>query len=117
MFIREEQQGAMSQRERGGFEARAFEYLSGKVRRPATPDADEQLRQAIARGIGEARSLAITREVDVIRYLELTLVLGPARLSSPRFQWIDDYLREHSPAEERLDLIVERLRFDTELRK
>jgi hypothetical protein len=117
MLIRSEQQQEMGKCERTRFEERAFDYLAPRLRRRRTPEADEELRQAIVRGIDDARPLRITREVDVIRYLELTLGLGPVRLAEPRFQWIDDYLNEQIPAEERIDLIAERLRFDAELRR
>ncbi len=117
MLIRDEQFQTFSGRSRADFEARAFAHLSPMFRRPQTPEADAALRQDIARGIDQAGTLNITREVDVIRYLELTIGLGPARLAEPRFRWIDDYLRELSPAEERLDLVLERLRFDEELRR
>jgi hypothetical protein len=117
MLIRNDQQKVMSQKAHASFEGRAFEYLAPRVRRPATPEADEELRQDIKRGIGDAKAVNITREVDTIRYLELTLGLGKTRLEEPRFQWVDDYLREQIPAGERLDLIAERLMFDTELRR
>lgn len=117
MVIREGQQQAMSEGKRAGFEQRAFEYLTPRLRRPAPPETNEEFRQAIARGIDDARKLNITLESDVIRHLELMLRMGPARLAEPRFRWIDDYLNEQTAAEERLDLITERLRFDSELRR
>ena len=117
MLIRNEQQKVMARKGQASFEERAFEYLAPRVRRPATPEADQELRRDIQRGIADAKAVDITREVDVIRYLELTLGLGKTRLAEPRFQWIDDYLQERSPAEERRNLIAERLMFDTELRR
>ncbi len=117
MVIRDQQQQAMSEPRRADFETRAFNYLHPRLRRPTTPEAEEEFRHDIARGIDDAAALNITLETDVIRYLETMIGLGPARLAEPRFQWIDDYLHEHIPAEERLDLIIERLRFDAELRQ
>jgi hypothetical protein len=117
MVIRKEQQRAMAQSQRARFEERAFDYLAPRLRRPATPEADAELRQSITRGVDDAQPLGITLETDVIRYLELTLGLGRARLAEPRFHWVDDYLKEQTPAAERLDLIAERLRFDLELRR
>jgi hypothetical protein len=111
MKIHSEQIEAFSRKRRAEFLQKAKAYLGGI--KPDWGVVDSAfLDTFVDRTLDQAATLAITQEKDVIRYMELLLRMGPARWKSPSFAWTGEYLGERRPAEERLDLIVERLRFD-----
>ena len=93
------------------FYERAFAYL-----RPINLDwgqfDEHSINSFIHTGVAQAAGLSISHEIDVIRYLELLLRLGPTRWKSKDYSWIHDYLGEKRKAAERLDIVTERLRFD-----
>ena len=106
--IRPEQMKALSDALREAFEARALEYL-----RTSHPDSsaiqdEAALRDLICPGIERAEYYDITREIDVIRFLELLVTLGQDFDASQQFS---DCLHRQAPAEERLDEIIEQIRF------
>ena len=89
-----------------GFRQRAQAYLER-----ITPDwgADAAVLPGfIDAGLRKARSLDVITEIDVIRLLELMWRLGPTRWSAEQ-GWIQEYLGERRPADERLELVFERL--------
>ncbi len=110
MIIRPEQMRAFSLAAQQNFEERAHEYLC--ISHPDSPtiQATTDLREWIRDGIQEARLYKIISEIDVIRFLELRFTLG--RDFHTNHEYAPILLLEVS-AEERLDEIVELVRFGT----
>ncbi len=111
MRIESKQIELFSKLARADFDRRAHAYLCA-IETDWGGISAGALTAYIEHGVDHAASLAITAEVDVISYLELVLRLGPARWRSPEYAWIREYLREKHPANDRLSLVIERLRFD-----
>jgi hypothetical protein len=88
-------------KKREEFDKRAQAYLER-----TTPDwggGDAAfLSDFINKAVKQATDLAITREIDVIRYLELMdQIISPECWDSSNHAWIKEYLREKRPSEER----------------
>jgi len=116
MIIRDEQLELFSKLKREEFDKRAQAYLEQTTPDWGGGDADF-LSDFINKTVDKATNLAITREIDVIRYLELMYQISPELWDSPNYAWVSEYLGEKRPAEERLNLIVERIHFDGWLSK
>ena len=108
MIIRPEQVQSLSQAQRRDFEDRACNYFRKWY--PRNPQVCEckNLRSLVQAGTEKAAGYYITREIDVVRFLELQLVLGTDFDMATTYSKI--LLRDIAP-EERLDEIVERARF------
>lgn len=111
LCVRDEQIELLSRQQSNEFVNRAQAYLKGIFLDWGAGDAVFRTT-FINITISQATALAITREIDVIRYIELMFRIAPEHLSSSNYAWIGEYLGEKRSAEERLNLIVERLRFD-----
>lgn|SRR5450759_2445638 len=112
MIIRSKQLETMAKFSRQRFDDTAAEYL--RTNHPDEPISkdDSQLARFIKQGVDKGASYAITREVDVIRFLEVLLVTGMDFEASASLRWVADYLREPVRAEHRLDNVIERLHFE-----
>jgi hypothetical protein len=115
MRIRSEQMDALSKHARTDFEARAVEHLTLHFTEYGEEKHREQLEAFVRRAAQQALALNITREIDVLRYLELLVIVGEETMRSPRFTWIRDYLQERRAADIRMDQVFERIRFDADL--
>jgi hypothetical protein len=94
---------------RQGFLRRAEAYLAQL--RPDWGGTAALLPGFIDAGLRKADSLAIRREIDAIRFLELMWRLGPDRWAAEQ-EWIHEYLGEKRVADERLELVFERLQVE-----
>jgi len=108
MIIRSEQMRALSLAQQQDFEERAYEYLCESHPDNPAIRKSADLRASIREGIQQAAGYNITREIDVIRFLEFRVALGRGFHLTEKYAEI--LLREVS-AEERLDEIVEHARF------
>jgi hypothetical protein len=111
LVIRNEQMKRLSYAQQEEFKTRAFEYLRQFHRDSRFVRDQEVLMGFVEDGIEKARAYDIVREVDAIRFLEIMMGLGKEFEFSEDWRWVVDYLREPKPAEERLDLVCERIRF------
>jgi hypothetical protein len=103
---------AFSQAQKESFEVRAFAYLRQWHATDLKPLDDAALNAFIRRGIIKARGYGITREIDVLRFLEIMVTLGPDFDTSPQLGWTKECLLQPLHAEERLDLICQRYYFE-----
>jgi hypothetical protein len=113
MVIRSDQMETMEDVSRRRFDEMAAAYLrKHHAEEPVTKDEPE-LRGFIKQGVDKAATFRITREVDVIRFLEVLLITGMEFETSTESSWVAEYLREDIRAEARLDNVIKRLHFDT----
>ena len=77
LTIRQESMDAFSRYARSSFEARAVEHLAQRFAEWGGPANRERLQAFVQRASQQASAFNITRQIDVIRYLELLLLLGP----------------------------------------
>lgn len=115
LIIRQKQIEVFSQYRSKDFEKRAIRTLILLSEKLCRNHDENTIKLFVQKGITEARTLKILTEIDMIRYLRLKYQLMPQNWSASRFSWIHRYLQKQLPAGKRIDLIVERLRFDEEL--
>lgn len=109
MLIRPEQVAALSRTQLRDFEERARDYLrKSHSGNPKVHDLDA-LMAAIRDGVERAARYEMSREIDVIRFLEFQLTLGRDFDLDSKFS---ECLCLDISAEERLDHLVERIRFE-----
>jgi hypothetical protein len=112
MIIRSEQIELTSHASRRRFALEATKYLASHQPQGRITGDPSALGAFVEQGMQKAALLKIAREVDVVRFLEVLLITGLRFENSARFRWVGDYLRQPMPAEQCLDHIVERLRFE-----
>jgi hypothetical protein len=113
MIIRSKQLETLAKYSRQRFDDAVAGYLrSNHPHEHVSQDASE-LARFIKEGVDKGASYGITREMDVIRLLEVLLVTGMDFEASDSLRWVADYLREPVDAELRLDNVIERLHFAT----
>lgn len=113
MVIRSDQMKTMGGVSRRRFDETAAVYLREHHSEEPVTKNDSALDRFIKQGVDKAAAFRITREVDVIRFLEVLLVTGMQFETSAEYSWVADYLREDIRAEARLDNVIKRLHFDS----
>jgi hypothetical protein len=114
--IRPEHVAALNQAQFEDYRERSIKHLRESFPEVTAPATDDQLRQFVADGVRSAARFNIRREVDVTRFLHLLLAVTPQFEHDPKSKWMLQYLNDASlDAEQRLDLITERLAFAKEV--
>lgn len=113
MVIRSKQMEAMDEVYRGRFDERAAAYLREHHTSEPVTRNDSDLTRFIEQGVDQGAAFRVTREIDVIRFLEVLLVTGTGFETSVEYSWVADYLREDVSAQARIDNVLKRLHFDT----
>lgn len=112
MIVRPDQMKVFAQASWKRFDENAAAYLRAHYGKNTVTQDAAVLSAFIDQGVRRAAVFGISREVDVIRFLEVLLVTGTDFENSARYRWVADYLREDMRAEARLDLVIQRLHFD-----
>ena len=74
--------------------------------------SDDEVGRFVDWGIEKARGYQIVMEPDVARFIELVSGFGKDFDRNFRTAWMDEILRRvETPAQQRLDLVLERLAF------
>jgi hypothetical protein len=111
MQIRYDQMKALLSASRARFNRTAAVYLRTQHAGHPVIQNDSSVAEFVDQGVKQAAKFGITREVDVIRFLEVLLAIGEDFESSVCYIWVADYLREDMRAEARLDAVIMRLHF------
>ena len=111
MMLRSDQVKTLANVSRDRFNRTAAAYLLIRYPGHAATSSDPALAAFIEQGVDHAATFGITREVDVIRFIEVLLATELDFENSARYSWIADYLREDMRAEARLDIVMKRLHF------
>ncbi|MFN0104262.1 MAG: hypothetical protein ACKV2U_19525 [Bryobacteraceae bacterium] len=96
---------------RDRFNKTAAAYLREHYSGHLVTKSDSALAAFVDQGVDHATTFDITREVDVIRFLEVLLAIGANFESSAQYSWVADYLREGMRPEARLEIVMKRLHF------
>src|SRR4051812_32188106 len=111
LIIRDNQMDAMRQEAVKGFERRMVQHLNEFFPRECRRAGDERVRAAISQGIARAAKYAITSEIDVARYIDLSVVLGLDFDAGKRHPWAAEILKNSNlKPGAKLQLIFDRVK-------
>ena len=108
--IRGEQMDVMAQAAMRGFEQRVAQHLNEHFPEECRRAGPERIAAAIRQGVARAARYGITSELDVVRYLDLSVVLGLDFDSGKRYPWAQQILEDRElDADEKIDALFDRL--------
>ncbi len=76
------------------FEARALKHLRDDLPGPTTAMTDDQLRQVIRTGLGQARSHGLLSEREAVGFIDAVVLLGPGFEDAPENGWARQILKD-----------------------
>src|SRR4051812_12990073 len=106
--IRAEQETALRQTALAAFEERAVAEAREHWPAAARREGDAGLAKLVREGTSRAAALGFTTEKQVLRYLNLTLALGPGFAEDARYPWAAPILGDgRRDPNGKLDTLVE----------
>ena len=107
-FSSEQLEGLSIQR-RLLFRERAARLVLPIIRTWSDVAGIEESNAFVENAMDLAHACGISRELDVIHYIELLAHLGPSRYRSPEWAWLREILAQDRPATDRFQAIAARL--------
>src|SRR5262249_24775585 len=93
LIIRDNQMETLKQEAVKSFEQRMVTHLNEFFPQECRRVGEQRVRAAIQQGIGRAAIYGITSEIDVARYIDLSVVLGLDFDAGKRQPWVPQILK------------------------
>ena len=106
LTIRREQLTVFSDVEVRRFEDWTIDHLKRFFPKECAAAGDIRLRSLVQHGILRARSHRITAKRDVVKYVDLMLVLGRDFDTDRRLRWAANILAQRSPSDYRMQSLL-----------